>query len=77
MNNKKIIIPIAICAIIIIAAVSTCVGRSSKIKLTWESVPVPMETMDSVELKVYVENSGSMDAYMCAGSNLKDAVLII
>lgn len=72
--NKKIIIPIVICTIIIIAAVSTCVGRSSKIKLTWESVPVAMEMRDSIELKVYVENSGSMDAYMCAGSNLKDAV---
>lgn len=72
--KKKIIIPIAICIIIIITAVSTCVGRSSKIKLTWESVPVPIETRDSIELKVYVENSGSMDAYMCAGSNLKDAV---
>lgn len=66
--NKKFIIPIVICTIIIIAVISTCVGKGSKIKLTWDAVPAPKETKDSIELKVYVENSGSMDAYMCAGS---------
>ena len=72
--NKKIIIPIAISTIIVIAVISTCVGGGSKIKLQWNAVLPPEEINDSVELKVYVENSGSMDAYMCAGSNLKDAV---
>lgn len=72
--NKKLIIPITICAIIIIAVISTCLGKSSKIKLIWETVPAPKEIKDSIELKVYVENSGSMDAYMCAGSNLKDVI---
>ena len=72
--NKKIIIPIVICTIIIIAVITTCIGGSSKIRLNWEAVPLPEEIKDSIELKVYVENSGSMDAYMCAGSNLKDAV---
>lgn len=72
--NKKLIIPIAISAIIMIAVISTCVGKGSKIILEWKAVAVPKEMKDSIELKVYVENSGSMDAYMCAGSNLKDAV---
>ena len=72
--NKKIIIPIAISTIIVIAVISTCVGGGSKIKLQWNAVLPPEEINDSIELKVYVENSGSMDAYMCAGSNLKDAV---
>ena len=72
--NKKLIIPIVICTIIIIAVISTCIGGGSTIKLTWDAVPAPKEIKDSIELKVYVENSGSMDAYMCAGSNLKDAV---
>lgn len=72
--NKKLIIPIVICTIIIIAVISTCIGGDHKIKLTWDAVPAPKEIKDSIELKVYVENSGSMDAYMCAGSNLKDAV---
>ena len=72
--NKKLIIPIMLCITIVIAAISTCVGGSSKITVTWEPIPIFPENNDSVELKVYVENSGSMDAYMCAGSNLKDAV---
>lgn len=72
--NRKIIIPIVLCAIIITVAISTCMGESGKIKLLWKSVPPHEEVKDSIELKVYVENSGSMDAYMCAGSDLKDAV---
>ena len=72
--NKKFLIPIVICTIIVIAVISTCVGGGSKIKLIWDAVLPPGEINDSIELKVYVENSGSMDAYMCAGSNLKDAV---
>lgn len=72
--NKKLLIPIIICTIIVIAVISTCVGGGSKIKLIWDAVLPPGEINDSIELKVYVENSGSMDAYMCTGSNLKDAV---
>jgi hypothetical protein len=72
--NKKLIIPIVICTIIVIAVIATCIGGGSKIRLKWEAIPVPEEIKDSIELKVYVENSGSMNAYMCAGSNLKDAV---
>ena len=72
--NKKLLIPIVNCTIIVIAVISTCVGGGSKIKLQWNAVLPPEEINDSIELKVYVENSGSMDAYMCAGSNLKDAV---
>lgn len=72
--NKKLLIPIVICTIIVIAVISTCVGGGSKIKLQWNAVLPTEEINDSIELKVYVENSGSMDAYMCAGSNLKDAV---
>ena len=72
--NKKLLVPIVICTIIVIVVISTCVGGGSKIKLQWDAVLPPGEINDSIELKVYVENSGSMDAYMCAGSNLKDAV---
>ena len=72
--QKKIFIPIVICTFISIVVIATCVGQGRKIKLQWEAVPVQKEIKDSIELKVYVENSGSMDAYMCAGSNLKDAV---
>lgn len=71
--KKKFIIPIAICTIIIIVLLYTCIG-GHKVILSWKSNPVIDISKDSIELKVYVENSGSMDAYMCAGSNLKDAV---
>ena len=72
--NKKIFIPIALCVVIAIATISTCVGGSNKIKLEWQKISASNTLADSIELKVYMENSGSMDAYMCSGSNLKDAV---
>lgn len=72
--NKKLIIPIVLCTIIVIASISTYIGGKNKIRLECKQIPVASETRDSIELKVYVENSGSMDAYMCDGSNLKDAV---
>ncbi len=72
--NKKLIIPIVLCTITVIVAISTCIGGGSKITVSLNPVPAPPESNDSVELRVYVENSGSMDAYMCAGSDLKDAV---
>ncbi|UKK51685.1 hypothetical protein L6472_03610 [Prevotella sp. E13-17] len=71
--NKKLFIPIALCSLIVVVVIMTCVGPKNKIKIEWEKVSVPTFN-DSIELKVYVENSGSMDAYMCSGSNLKDAV---
>lgn len=71
---KKIVIPIVLCLLIIIIIVATCSGRGSKIEISWDEVNAPSAKADSIELKVYVENSGSMDAYMCTGSNLKDAV---
>ena len=56
------------------AAILKCIGPKNNIKIDWEEVAVPALMSDSIELKVYIENSGSMDAYMCPGSNLKDAV---
>ena len=42
-------------------------------KISWK--PVTYQTYDiKPRLKVYIENSGSMDGYMCDGSELKDAV---
>ena len=49
-------------------------GGGGKIVLDYES-PNNMPTLpDTICLNVYVENSGSMNGYMCNGSNLKDAV---
>ena len=72
--NKKIVIPTILVVLLIIIVISTCMGGGSKIEIICDRVDAPAIKNDSLELKVYVENSGSMDAYMCPGSNLKDAV---
>lgn len=71
--NKKMVIPIGLCLIVIAIGLSTCPGND-KIHVEWTPVPAAGAPADSFTLKVYVENSGSMNGYMCAGSNLKDAV---
>lgn len=71
--NKKIIIPIVVILVAIIVAASALRG-GSKVSLEWDAVSPTTDNVQPFELNVYVENSGSMDGYMCAGSNLKDAV---
>ena len=71
---RKIIIPLATILLVAIIACATC-SNKNKIELTWDnSETLSPDIIDSIDLQVYVENSGSMDGYMCAGSNLKDAV---
>lgn len=72
--NKKKIIPILVVLIIVTVIVTKLCGGANTITLDWDSELIVQEKIDSVELNVYVENSGSMDGYMCPGSNLKDAV---
>lgn len=72
--KKKLIIPVSLCTIIIIVLLSRFVGQSNKVNIIYNSIPAKDYSKDSINLKVYIENSGSMDAYMCDGSNLKDAV---
>lgn len=74
LMNKRIIIPIIVVLLVAIVVIAKSCGGGSKVSLVWNTVPSQNKTIDSVELKVYVENSGSMDGYMCDGSNLKDAV---
>ena len=72
--KKKIIIPCALGAILLILIISRIIGTDGG-KILVE-VPQQEETCapDSIVLKVYMENSGSMNGYMCTGSTLKDAV---
>ena len=72
--NKKLIIPATIIILLIVVAVFSCLGDSSKISLEFKPVTDSSNIPTSIQLNVYVENSGSMDGYMCPGSNLKDAV---
>lgn len=74
--NKKTIIPAVLSGMILIAIVWGIAKPSNKVVIEVASAPTdfPTSVPDSVTLKVYVENSGSMDGYMCDGSELKDAV---
>ncbi len=72
--NKRIIIPIAVISLVAIIITAKSCGNGSKVSIEWTPISLQEETGDSIELNVYVENSGSMDGYMCDGSNLKDAV---
>lgn len=71
--NIKIIIPACIILLVIVVGFNMA-GGSHKITIDWNAVSPKTDITDSVVLNVYVENSGSMDGYMCPGSNLKDAV---
>lgn len=53
-------------------AINSCNGRGI-IEVSSVSVASTIKS-DDITLKVFIENSGSMDGYMCAGSQLKDAV---
>lgn len=69
--KKKIIVPSVLGVLILIYII---IPPKGKIVLDWESSYSTPSLPDSVSLNVYVENSGSMNGYMCNGSNLKDAV---
>lgn len=71
--KKKIIVPSVLGILVLIFIVSRIIG-GGKILLELDS-PYSTPTLpDTVCLNVYLENSGSMNGYMCNGSNLKDAV---
>lgn len=72
--KKKIIIPSVLGMLVLVFVLYIIFGGGSKIILDWESSNSMPTLPDSVCLNVYVENSGSMNGYMCDGSNLKDVV---
>lgn len=64
---------IATSSVVIVALSLVCCGGRDKIEVS--SMPVTSTIKsENPSLKVFIENSGSMDGYMCAGSQLKDAV---
>ena len=71
--NKKVVVPGGLGLFVVIIIMFNCIGKG-KIELDWTSVSSIPIIPDSIILNVYVENSGSMNGYMCSGSNLKDAV---
>lgn len=57
----------------LLSVVLLCVLSCSKVEIKWQSIKLP-DKIDKPLLKVYIENSGSMDGYMCDGAELKDAI---
>lgn len=68
---KKVIIPATLVVLLLI--VYMLIPREHNIIVKWDTVKkeLPVATP---QIKVYIENSGSMDGYMGDGSQLKDAV---
>lgn len=71
MRNKLIITSLIGITALFGVVVANC--GHSKIKVSSTTVPSSIPTNNPC-LKVFIENSGSMDGYMCDGSQLKDAV---
>lgn len=64
---------IATISIAIVALGFVGCGGRDKIEVSSTTVASTIKS-ENPSLKVFIENSGSMDGYMCAGSQLKDAV---
>lgn len=58
-------------AVILLAAITGCIHDKIEVSSTPEESAMPSKNPC---LKVFIENSGSMDGYMCDGSQLKDVV---
>ena len=71
MKNIKTFYSMAIVTLVALLVLSC---RGDKMDVTYNSVPTPSTSLKQATLKVFVENSRSMDGYMCPGSELKDAV---
>lgn len=71
MKNKLIITSLIGIAALFGVVVASC--GHTKIEVSSTAVPSSIPTNNPC-LKVFIENSGSMDGYMCDGSQLKDAI---
>lgn len=47
-------------------------GGDGKVKLSWQDVPIKKQ--NHIVVNFYVENSGSMNGYMCDGSEFKNVI---
>lgn len=72
--KKKVIVPSLLGILVLIFVVFKVINGGGKIVLDWDSSDNILTLPDTICLNIYVENSGSMNGYMCKGSNLKDAV---
>ena len=72
MKLRTLILHLAVCiSMALMISFTSC--RKPKIEVSAVAVSSTIKT-DKPYLKVFIENSGSMDGYMCDGSQLKDAI---
>lgn len=57
-----------------VACIVLLLGCGKAVEVEFDSPKANVENSIKPTLKVFLENSGSMDGYMCEGSNLKEAV---
>ena len=68
---KKVITPLV--PLLLITVVISLFQGCRDFNISWTPIEYTSYTKKPI-IKVYIENSGSMDGYMCDGSELKDAV---
>lgn len=73
MNVKVIAAVLGVVLIIVISIVASCGGSNVKV-IASDQVSPDTTAINNLSINVYMENSGSMDGYMCDGSDLKNAV---
>lgn len=74
MNDKRLALPVIIAILAALAMLARCNTGGGTVEVSVSSAAPDGGAKPKFDLMVYVENSGSMDGYMCAGSQLKDAV---
>lgn len=67
-------LPVCLMALLLSAVGLALSGCTHKLQIAWSPSAVAESKAEAAELQVYLENSGSMDGYMVAGSELKDAL---
>ena len=73
MNVNRLIWPLLVTLVVATLVLFNISCGRRNVTVKWDSVQQPVIS-NNFKLKVYIENSGSMDGYMCDGSELKDAV---
>lgn len=71
MNSKYLQVTICVMAFIAVLLSASC-KRSTIVEI--QSSPSAASKQVKPKVKVFLENSGSMDGYMCNGSELKDGI---
>lgn len=70
MKKNAVLLPSAVLLLLVMQIMQGC----RDFRVTWTPVMYPSQDMEHPIVNVYIENSGSMDGYMCDGAELKDAV---